>query len=130
MRLRGAIRTSVDSVSPGHAAVAGRAMAENYMKCRGEVRSAIDPSLAEEFHRMFPEMTTTAGIGLDGAAKFNDARANLGRLDGWLEGQIEYLRYERQLGEESRALAEAKVSAERDKWIRTVQPGKQPQGDE
>jgi hypothetical protein len=109
MRLRSAIHKSLESSSVGQAAVAGGAMSQTYMSCRAEVHAAIDPSLVAEFERMFPEMSVSHGIGLTGAAWFNDAMIALGRMDGWLEGQIEYLKYEREV----QANAAARRKAER-----------------
>ena len=109
MRLRGAIRGSLNGVPTEQAAVAGKAMMESYLKCRAEALTAIDSNLRAEFGRMFPTMIVSSGIGAEAAARFNEARASLGRMDGWLQGQIEYLKYEHQV----QAEAEAKVKADR-----------------
>lgn len=112
MRLRGAIQSSLSSVSDGQAALAGGAMSEAYMTCRTEVRSAIDPDLWEEFDRLFLTSATSAPIGREGAARFNEARIRLGKMGGWLEGQIEYLKYTSQLEAEAEAYARAKLKRE------------------
>jgi hypothetical protein len=113
MRLRGAVALSLASIATGQAAVAGRAMSEAYMRCRSEVRTVVGDSLQAEFDRLFPEMRIGGeGIGLAGAAQFNEARGHLGRLDGWLEGQVEYLKFERQAQLEAEASAKAKSVAE------------------
>ena len=107
MRLRGAIASSVDSVPTGQSAAGGQAMTYAYGRCREEVRRAIDESLTAEFDRLFPPAPTTrVGLGLPGAERFHRQRANLQRLQGWLDGHIEYLKFERQ----ARLDAEAKAS--------------------
>jgi hypothetical protein len=106
MRLRSAIASSVDSVPTGQASAGGQAMTYAYGRCRDEVRVVIDESLTAEFDRLFPPAPTTrVGLGLPGAERFHRQRANLKRLQGWLDGQIEYLKFERQ----ARLDAEAKA---------------------
>jgi hypothetical protein len=109
MRLRGAIGSSLNSIPTDQAAVAGHAMTDGYARCRSEVRAVIADATRPEFDRLFPEMRASGrGIGVAAAAQFNEARGHLGRLDGWLEGQIDYRKFERQAELE----AEAKVEAE------------------
>jgi hypothetical protein len=111
MRLKGAARASLSSIETGQSGVAGHAMVEAYTRCRSEVRVVLGDELRPEFDRLFPEMPSSRrSVGLQTAAQFNEARGHLGRLDGWIEGQIEYLKFERQVQLE--AEAKAKKSTE------------------
>ena len=110
MRLRGAIASSLEGVPKGQSAAGGQAMTEAYGRCRTEVRAAIDDALAAEFDRLFPTAPTSrVSVGLPGAARFSEQRTNLERLRGWLNGQIEYLQFERQAQLDAAAKAKPSI---------------------
>lgn len=119
MRLRGAISSSVEGVPTGQSAAGGQAMTEAYGRCRDEVRAVIDESLTAEFDRLLPPAPTSrVSVGLPGAERFHGQRANLQRLQGWLDGQIEFLKFERQ----ARLDAEAKAKPSIGFDIKKVKP--------
>ena len=106
MRLRGAIASSLESVPTGQSAAGGQAMTDAHGRFRTGVQAAIDESLAAEFERLFPAPPTSrVSTGLSGAARFSEQRANLARLQGWLDGQIDYLKFERQAQLDAQAKA-------------------------
>jgi hypothetical protein len=81
-------------------------MTEAYGRCQAEVRATIGDSLGAEFDRLFPAAPTSrVSVGPAGAARFSEQRANLARLQGWLDGQIDYLKFERQAQLEAEAKA-------------------------
>jgi len=106
MRIRGAIASSIEGVPTGQSAAGGQAMTDAYARLRSEVRGAIDETLASEFDRLFPAAPTSrVSVGLSGAARFSEQRTNLKQLQGWLDGQIEYLQFERQAQLDAQAKA-------------------------
>jgi len=114
LRLQGAIRSVLDSVSEGQAAVAAEAMADSYRRLRHETRDAIPEEDREEFDRLFPETPpaiTSRAMGRLGyeAAKFHAARALLGTMAGWLDGYVQHARMQM----EAQAYAEKRAKEER-----------------
>lgn len=114
LRLQGAIQSAIESVNDGQAAVAGPAMAERYETLVVEARLTIPETELEEFDRLFPKRIegprpTGPGNMFGSAKMFNDAKALLGTLAGYLGGYVSEARMQL----EADAYAEARIKSER-----------------
>lgn len=114
LRLQGAIQAAIESVGDGQAAVAGPAMAERYETLVVEARLTIPETEFEEFDRLFPKRIEgprpTSGRDMFGSAKiFNEAKALLGTLAGYLGGYVNAAKIEL----EAEAYAKERVRQER-----------------
>lgn len=114
LRLKGAIQGAMDAVPTGSAAFSGTSLVDAYLTLRKETAEAIPEELAEEFDRQFKPSPFKAGsgmrsIGAGQAQTFNEARALLGKMAGWLDGIIQEARLEA----EAAAYAAARLKEER-----------------